>query len=107
MSSVRMGVIGCGVIGQTHAKAFAGCSRARLVAVADGHAQKRAAIESLYSPLAQFENGLDLIRSGLVDAVSIATPHYSHPSLAIAALEQGLHVLVENPWRSPPRPRRP
>lgn len=47
--------------------------------------------------MALFESGMDLIRSGLVDAVSIATPHDSHAPLAIAALAQGLHVLVEKP----------
>jgi predicted dehydrogenase len=38
-----------------------------------------------------------LIGSGLVDAVIIATPHYQHTSLGIAALQQGLHVMVEKP----------
>jgi len=38
-----------------------------------------------------------LIRSGEVEAVLIATPHYSHTSIGIDALENGLHVLVEKP----------
>jgi predicted dehydrogenase len=38
-----------------------------------------------------------LIRSGEVDAVLIATPHYSHTSIGIDALENGLHVVVEKP----------
>ena len=42
-------------------------------------------------------DGLELIRSGTVDAVLIATPHYDHTSLGIAALEAGLHVMVEKP----------
>ena len=41
----------------------------------------------------------DLIRSGTVDAVIIATPHYLHTTIGIDALQSGLHVLVEN--RSP------
>jgi predicted dehydrogenase len=32
-----------------------------------------------------------------VDAVLIATPHYDHTTLGIAALKAGLHVLVEKP----------
>jgi predicted dehydrogenase len=32
-----------------------------------------------------------------VDAVIIATPHYQHTTLGIAALQQGLHVMVEKP----------
>jgi predicted dehydrogenase len=38
-----------------------------------------------------------LIRSGEVDAVIIATPHYQHTSLGIAALKAGLHIMVEKP----------
>ncbi len=38
-----------------------------------------------------------MIRAGVVDAVVIATPHYSHTTIGIDALKQGLHVLVEKP----------
>ncbi|MDQ2732181.1 MAG: Gfo/Idh/MocA family oxidoreductase, partial [Armatimonadota bacterium] len=39
----------------------------------------------------------DLLDSGLVDMVLIATPHYFHPPITIAAFEKGLHVLTEKP----------
>ncbi|MDA0577848.1 MAG: Gfo/Idh/MocA family oxidoreductase, partial [Verrucomicrobia bacterium] len=39
----------------------------------------------------------DMYASGTVDAVVVATPHYSHPDLSMAALARGLHVLVEKP----------
>src|SRR5262245_53766109 len=38
-----------------------------------------------------------LCASGQVDAVLIATPHDSHPPVAIEALRHGLHVLVDKP----------
>ena len=38
-----------------------------------------------------------MIGSGLIDAMLIATPHYSHTTIGIAALQAGLHVLVEKP----------
>jgi predicted dehydrogenase len=38
-----------------------------------------------------------LIRSGILDAVVIATPHYQHTTLGILALENGLHTMVEKP----------
>jgi predicted dehydrogenase len=38
-----------------------------------------------------------LLRSGLLDAVMIATPHYDHTPIAIEALGLGLHVLCEKP----------
>jgi predicted dehydrogenase len=95
MTNVRLGIIGLGNIGQHHAAyLMAGkVQRADLVAVADAVPGK---VER-YPSLRGFSDGEELIRSGLVDAVVIATPHYQHTSLGIAALKQGLHVMVEKP----------
>ena len=84
-----------GNIGQHHATYLqAGkVPRCELVAVADAFPDKLAK----FNPLAIHGDGEELIRSGTVDAVVIATPHYQHTSLGIAALEAGLHVMVEKP----------
>jgi predicted dehydrogenase len=95
MSTVRLGIIGLGNIGQHHA-AYLGAGKisgAELVAVSDAVPGK---LEK-YKPLKLFIEGEELIRSGLVDAVIVATPHYQHTTLGIAALKQGLHVMVEKP----------
>jgi len=96
MDTVRLGIIGMGNIGKYHADYLLNrkVNRARLAAVADAFAplEKYAALG-----LKTFSDGLDLIRSGEVDAVIIATPHYQHTTLGIAALEAGLHIMVEKP----------
>jgi predicted dehydrogenase len=95
MTKVRVGIIGMGNIGQHHhAYLSAGkVNRAELVAVSD------AVVEKLpkYKPLKTFSDGEELIRSGVVDAVIIATPHFQHTTLGIAALNQGVHAMVEKP----------
>jgi len=95
MKTVRLGLIGLGNIGQHHfGYLTAGkISRAELVAVADAVP----AMLDRYMPLNTFTDGEELIRSGLVDAVIIATPHYQHTTLGIAAFKQGLHAMVEKP----------
>ena len=95
MKTVRLGIIGLGNIGQHHfGYLTAGkVSRAELVAVSDAVPEKL----NRYLPLKTFTDGEELIRSGLVDAVIVATPHYQHTTLGIAALKQGLHVMVEKP----------
>jgi predicted dehydrogenase len=95
MQTVRLGIIGLGNIGQHHfGYLTAGkVSRAELVAVSDAVPSK---LEK-YRPLKTFTDGEELIRSGLADAVIIATPHFQHTTLGIAALKQGLHVMVEKP----------
>ncbi len=95
MTKVRLGIIGMGNIGQHHqAYLSAGkVGRAELVAVSDAIPGKL----DKYKPLKTFSDGEELIRSGLVDAVIIATPHYQHTTLGIAALKQGVHAMVEKP----------
>lgn len=95
MSNVRFGIIGLGNIGRFHADyLLAGkVPRAELTAVSDAIPTNL----ERYPQLKSFARSEDLIGSGLVDAVLIATPHYFHTSLGIAALNAGLHVLVEKP----------
>jgi predicted dehydrogenase len=44
-----------------------------------------------------FGDAGELFRSGLVDGVVLATPHFDHAPLAIAAFQNGLHVMCEKP----------
>lgn len=50
-----------------------------------------------YRPIPVFGDPAELIRSRSIDALLIATPHYQHTTLGIAALEAGLHIMVEKP----------
>jgi len=95
MNKVRLGIIGMGNIGQHHAEYLrAGKIKgAELVAVSDAFPDK---LEK-YKPLKIFTEGEALIKSGEVDAVIIATPHYQHTTLGILAFENGLHAMVEKP----------
>ncbi|MDB6067574.1 MAG: oxidoreductase [Pedosphaera sp.] len=95
MNKVRLGIIGMGNIGSHHAEYLRSgkVNRCELVAVCSTSPAK---LEK-YQPLKIYGSGEDLIDSGTVDAVLIATPHYQHTSLGIAALENGLHVMVEKP----------
>ena len=96
MNTVRLGIIGMGNIGRYHAEYLLNgkVSRGQLTAVADALVP----LEPWAARgLRTFNNGEALLRSGAVDAVLIATPHYQHTTLGIAALEAGLHVMVEKP----------
>ncbi len=100
MDQVRYGIIGYGKIGSQHVKKILDgqVPELRLTAVADEDpARLAAARQALGDSVAYFDSGAALIASGAVDAVHICTPHYQHPPLAIAALNAGLHTLVEKP----------
>ena len=100
MSKVSIGIIGVGNMGSGHAaNILAGkCPEIELTAVADRReARRQWAKDTLPEGTAIFEEGSDLIQSGLCDAVHICTPHYQHPTLAMEAFAAGLHVMCEKP----------
>lgn len=97
MKSIRLGIIGMGNIGRHHAGYLleGKVARCQLEAVCSTSPAK---LDSYAARgVRVWGDGLGLIRSGNVDAVLIATPHYDHTTLGIAALEAGLHVMVEKP----------
>lgn len=93
MDRVRLGVVGLGNMGSAHIKShLPQLPRFELTAVCDVDPVRMAPYD-----VARFEKSEELIRSGLVDAVLVATPHYGHTTIGIDAMSQGLHLLVEKP----------
>ncbi len=100
MDRVRFGIIGQGIMGSNHAKWFkeGKVEKGVVTAVCDTDpARRQWAKENLDPSVKIYEDYHDLLKSGLVDAIIIATPHYLHPVIGIEALELGLHVLSEKP----------
>lgn len=99
MEPVRVGIIGIGGMGSSHAGSIlegkvAGMT---LVAVADTNPDRLKWMEDKDASVARFGSAEALMDSGLVEAVIIATPHYFHPEYARLALEKGINVLSEKP----------
>ncbi len=110
MDKVRIGVIGAGNIGNTHVRLFTNgeCPDFTLTAICDIVVKKAEnlrskALENLNKrgindqQIEVFEDAVALMDSGLVDAVTVATPHYMHPVYVIEALRRGIHVVSEKP----------
>ncbi len=95
MQELRLGIIGLGNMGQFHANAIAAgkITDCHLAAVCDPDGRQLVR----HLPARGFLSSSELINSGEVDAVLIATPHYSHTTIGIEALGAGLHVLIEKP----------
>ncbi|MGE9294804.1 MAG: Gfo/Idh/MocA family protein [Puniceicoccales bacterium] len=95
MNDVKLGIIGVGNMGTAHARNIIdgkvpGC---QLAALCDHNEERLKA----FADIKHFSSAEEMINSGEVDAVLIATPHYDHTTLGIAALQAGLHTLVEKP----------
>jgi predicted dehydrogenase len=95
MTSVRIGIAGLGNMGKFHADYLqkGKVSRCSLAAVSD----PKAAAMARYPQAKAFADWDAMVRSGEIDALLVATPHFSHPTIGIAALDAGLHLMVEKP----------
>ncbi len=100
MDKVRFGIIGVGNIGTVHARyLLAGTVKeACLTAVCDNNPDKHSAIRQLVgNDVALFNDAEEMLKSGLIDAVIVSTPHYDHPGLSMLAMRHGIHTLCEKP----------
>lgn len=105
MSKVRFGIIGYGNMGSAHVKTLATHTvpDAELTAICDIQPKKLEAARTFLQEncpdvtVSFYEDYKELLQSGKIDAVLIATPHYLHPTIAIEAFEKNLHVLSEKP----------
>ena len=93
---VRIGVVGLGGMGQGHIMRIKDIPEAELTAVSDIDPQvtKKVAGENKVPGFPDYKK---LLESTLIDAVLIATPHYFHPEIGIAAMGRNIHCLSEKP----------
>ncbi|MCE9590576.1 MAG: Gfo/Idh/MocA family oxidoreductase [Planctomycetes bacterium] len=93
---VRVGVIGVG-IGCYHVEMYRAAKRCEMVALCDVDATRLAPVAKRYEIPHTFTDAQAMFDSGLIDAVSVATPNFAHHPLTMAALNSGVHVLCEKP----------
>ncbi|GGM37966.1 dehydrogenase [Paraliobacillus quinghaiensis] len=99
MTKVRLGIIGFGTQGGAYA-GFIQEGRVKnmeIGALCDTDPAKRAVANEKYPNIPFYENYIDMLDSGDVDAVVTCVPHYLHPEMGIESLKRDVHALVEKP----------
>ncbi len=97
---VRYGLVGGGMMGIEHIRNLALTPGAKLVAVADPRGSAFSTSQSAAGDavsLATFEDSAALAKSGLVDAVIVASPNNTHRRVLEPLFDAGLHILCEKP----------
>ncbi|MCC3355894.1 Gfo/Idh/MocA family protein [Bacillus sp. REN16] len=100
MTPIKVGVIGIGNMGRSHARQLVDgkISGATLTAVCDPFQEQLDNIRNYSNGNVQtFLDEDEFFEKSGIDAVLIATPHYSHPKIAMKAFANGVHVLIEKP----------
>jgi predicted dehydrogenase/nucleoside-diphosphate-sugar epimerase len=95
-TNFRVGLVGAGYISEFHARAIQRVRNARIVGIADVVNPRAAALAVRFSIPRVFPTIEAMLNEG-VDVIHILTPPATHAALAITALQNGSHVLVEKP----------
>ncbi len=95
-NKVKIGIVGIGNMGVVHVEHVSSLPNTELVAICDTN-QSRIEATNADDKVARFSHFEQMLDSAALDAVIIATPHYDHPDMCIAAFKRGIHVLVEKP----------
>lgn len=96
MEPLRVGIIGLGNMGSSHTRDCIASDAVELVAICDLDKGRLDATEAPES-VSRYTDATALLDAGEAEAVIIATPHYDHTPIAIAAMERDIHVLCEKP----------
>jgi predicted dehydrogenase len=94
---IRFGLLGYGYWGPNLARNIQSCSSSTLARIVDLSSRRREAARRDCPGIDVTADPDDVLKSPDIDAVAIATPFKTHFELALRALENGKHVLVEKP----------
>lgn len=94
--TLRLGIVGAGIMGQKVADAVSVLGDAAVTAVVDPDTERASALAE-GSGADVFAALPALVSAGAVDAVYVGAPHHLHEDACVTALGAGLHVLVDKP----------
>ncbi len=93
---IRVGILGAGFMGATHARVYARQPGAQVAGVWSRD-PRRAATLAAEVGARTYTSAEALLTDPAIDAVSVTLPTHLHAGYTVAALEMGKHVLVEKP----------
>ncbi len=96
--TVKLALIGAGVIGQRHLRSMAITNRVSLSAIVDTAAAAGQIARDLDVP--HFADTQTLLQNMHVDGAIVATPTEHHLTPSLCALSHGVHLLIEKPITS-------
>jgi predicted dehydrogenase len=95
--TLRVAIVGCGKAAENHVAEIRKLSKVSLVAACDSEPLMAEQFCVRHTVGAWYSDFLQMLREQRPDVVHIVTPPQSHATLAVAAMENGCHVMVETP----------
>lgn len=99
MNEIKIAIIGIGNIGMAHTSCIINkeIKGLELIAVCDIDDNKLISFNNEFPEIVGYNDYKKMLDSESLDAVLIATPHKFHAEIAMYALKNGLHVMLEKP----------
>jgi predicted dehydrogenase len=98
MDKVRLGMIGCGFMGQAvHLPSFVANKNCQVTALSDMNEDLCRRVAEKFGIPKRYAKAEDLLADNELDAVALIVPPQRIADLAVKALENGKHVLAEKP----------
>ena len=91
----RIAIVGLGVMGRNHARILGDLEGAEVVAVCDPSEEAMAWAGRRH--LKGYRSHQEMFERERLDAVTVAVPTRFHREVGLAAMERGLHVMMEKP----------
>ncbi len=95
--SIRVGIIGCGVIGQRMAQNMSEHDGFTVIKAYDHATEARQKFVSLFPDITTCDSSEPLFNKADIDLLYIGTPPLAHAEYALRAAEQNLFVFCEKP----------
>jgi len=95
--TLRIGVLGCGMISGDHFAAWSRCEGGRVVAVCDPVLDRARARANEFEIQSVYASAAEMLAHERLDAVDIVTPRETHAQMLRLAAVHGVHALCEKP----------
>src|SRR5438128_11994953 len=95
---IRIGVLGYGYWGPNIVRNLRSLDGCQVAMVCDRSSAALKRLKQAYPDQAVTTDPVELLTSAHIDAVAVVTPVCTHFELAKAALQNGKHVFIENPY---------
>ncbi|MFW6159341.1 MAG: Gfo/Idh/MocA family protein [Planctomycetota bacterium] len=97
MDQVRLAVVGVGMWGRMHVRAYSQHPSADLVALCDLDEARVNEVAETWGVPGRYTSPDDLLESEEIDGVSVVTPDNAHTDIVVRCADAGKHVLCEKP----------
>ena len=95
---IRLGIVGCGVVATAYYLPYLlDYEHAEITAVCDLDPDRTAACARLYGVKEQYVDYYEMLDKSELDAILILTAPGTHVKFSLAAIEKGLHILIQKP----------